>query len=133
VTLRVVNVDRIGWVTILMVAVAALGGEAVGAVNAVSVAAGGAFMLADFHLIRMLVSLLIRPGSGPWGRASALLLLTLKFLLAVILLAGVLYQFPIAPMSFALGASMLLVACLLDAIWLGEPVGPLDDARATTE
>jgi hypothetical protein len=93
-----------------------------GVPHAPSVAAGGAVMLANFHLIRMLVSLLMARGSGRWAQASGLVLLTLKLLLGLVLVAGVLYQFPVEPMSFAAGASMLLVACVLEAAWFGEPV-----------
>ena len=51
----------------------------------------------------------------------------LKFILAVLLVAGAVYQFPVAPLSFAAGASMLLVAVVLEAVFLGEPVsGPAD-------
>jgi hypothetical protein len=84
-----------------------------------SIVAGGGFMLADFHLIRLLVSRLIAPGmSQGW----TVLLLTIKFLLAVGLIAGVLFQLPVEPISFAVGASTLLAAIVLDACALGEPV-----------
>ena len=78
-------------------------------------------MLADFHLIRMLVSRLITPAMS---QGSTVFLLTLKFFLIIVLVAGVLYQFPVAPMSFAVGASLLLLACLIDVVLLGDVVDP---------
>lgn len=95
---------------------------------AASLAAGGAFMLADFHLIRILVSrLMARRGS----RGLTFALLTLKFLLIFVLAAGVLYRFPVAPMWFACGASLLLAAIVAEAAWLGDPVAPPGQDTAT--
>lgn len=76
-------------------------------------------MLLNFHLLRTLVSRLLRPGLGKGVAAS---LLTLKLLLFVVLIAGVFYQAPLAPMSFALGATLLLAAIVLNATMLGDPV-----------
>ena len=127
--LRTVSTRRIVCTTAILVlacaAVAALSGYG----HAASLLAGGAFMIADFHLIRMLVSRLITPHAN---RGWALLWLGLKFFLMIVLIAGVFYQFPVAPMSFALGASMLMVAAVIDATALGSPVPVLDGAvRAT--
>ncbi|MFQ5477701.1 MAG: hypothetical protein ACE5E4_03705 [Candidatus Binatia bacterium] len=87
-------------------------------------------MLANFHLIRLLVSRLIRGGTS---RAWSLVLFTLKLLLGIGLVAGTLYQLPVEPLSFAVGATMLLVAALLDATLLGEPVGALPGAGGSKE
>lgn len=80
-------------------------------------------MLADFALIRLLVSRVIRPGES---RATALVLMIFKVMLFVGLLAVVILQLPVEPLSFAAGASMLLAAFVLEAVWLGDPVGPLE-------
>ncbi|RMF19966.1 MAG: hypothetical protein D6760_12495 [Deltaproteobacteria bacterium] len=85
-----------------------------------SVVAGGAFMTADFHLIRLLVSRLMAPERS---RTAALALLTAKVVLVLLLLAGLFVRLPIEPLSFALGATLLPVAAVLDAVWLGDPVG----------
>ena len=81
-----------------------------------SLMVGGAFMLADFYLIRVLVSRLIRPGAG---LALAFGGLALKFLLVVAFVVAVFYQWPVEPLSFAAGASVLLVAAVIDATLLG--------------
>jgi hypothetical protein len=77
-------------------------------------------MLANFHLLRLMVLLVYAAGVGPNARTWAVALLTLKLLLAVVLVARSFYQFPVAPLSFALGASMLLIAAVLEATLLGE-------------
>jgi hypothetical protein len=58
-------------------------------------------------------------------------LLTLKFLLSVLLVAAVVYQFPVAPLSFAVGSSMLLVASVLEAAVLGEPLSSPADLEGS--
>ena len=119
---RVADLRRLalvaGLLTLGMAAAAAVAG--VGA--PVSLLLGGAFMLANLYLIRMLVSRLIRPGAG---RGSTVFLLVSKFFLVLLLLAGVLYQFPVDPLSFAAGATTLVVAAVLEAVWLGSPAPPL--------
>ena len=122
--LRTVSVERIGVVAGLLVAVAAGVSVLSGAAQAPSVLVGGAFMLLNYRLIITLVSRLIAPGGGAY---SALGVLVLKLALMGVLLAGVLYQVPVEPMSFALGASMLPVAAVLDAAVLGTPVPPWED------
>ena len=120
--LRRVDLRSVSRLTIVLTASLSLVGLWTGVPHPPSAAAGGAVMLANFHLIRMLVSLLMRPGLGPWAPVAALVLLTLKLALAVVLVAGVLYQFPVEPMAFAAGASMLLVSCVLEAAFVGEPI-----------
>ena len=113
---RLVEPLRVGRVSAVLVAVLAAAIALGGVGDVTSVLVGGAFMLADFHLIRILVSRLIKPGAGP-GLAFAGL--GLKFLLVLALVVAVFRQWPVEPLSFAAGASMLLVAALLDAAVLG--------------
>jgi hypothetical protein len=126
---RRVSTVRVGRVAAALVVAATLLAAATGVGHPWSVAGGGAFMLADYHLIRLLVSRLIRPGAS---YAWTVVLLSLKFVLVIALIVGVFYQFPVAPMSFAFGASMLMVAAVLDAVWLGDDIDPVgDDATST--
>ena len=113
---RLVEPLRVGRVSAVLVAVLAAAIALCGVGDVTSVLVGGAFMLADFHLIRILVSRLIKPGAWP-GLAFAGL--GLKFLLVLALVVAVFRQWPIEPHSFAAGASMLRVAALLDATVLG--------------
>ena len=128
--LRRVSLQRISASTLALATGAAIAGWATGLADGTSVVLGGLVMWANFHLIRLLVSLLMRPGLGPRAQVWALVLVTLKLLLAVVLVAGVFYQFPVAPMSFAAGASLLLVAIVLEATVFGEPLPTPTDIRA---
>lgn len=121
-TLRTISLNHVSNLTLGLVAAAMAVGALSGTMHAPSIAAGGALMLLNFHLLRMLVSLLIRPGLGPWAHAWTLGLLTLKLSIAIVVVAGVLYRFPVAPLSFAVGSSMLIVAAVFEAVIAGEPV-----------
>jgi hypothetical protein len=116
---RRISLRRISNVTLVLTAAAAVLGGVAGA-DPVGVALGGTFMLGNFHLIRLLVSRLMTAEPEQGARAWAMVLLTLKLLLSVLLVAAVIYQFPVAPLSFAIGASMLLVAAVLEATLLGQ-------------
>jgi len=78
---------------------------------------GGAVMGANFWLMRLITNVL-RPGaldSGKRGRATlAVAAFVLKFGLFLGLLAALFWRLPIEGMSFALGVTLLLVACLLE-------------------
>jgi hypothetical protein len=128
VVLRVVHLGRVAVVTAMLAGALTAASAALRVGSPASAAAGGAFMLADFALIRLLVSRVIRPGGS---RALAFVALIVKVMLFVGLLAVVALQLPVEPLSFAAGASMLPAAFVLEAIWLGDPVGPLEPpARA---
>ena len=121
--LRTVSLSRISTGTGLLVCVLSIVAGLSGIGDPSSLVLGGAFMLADLHLIRMLVSRLIAPGmSQGW----TVLLLVTKFLFVIVLIAAVMYQFPVEPMSFAAGASVLLVVIVLDASVFGSPVESRD-------
>ena len=122
---RRVNLGRVAVSSCVLTAIGAVAAGIAGG-HPLSVVLGGAFMVGNFHLIRTLISLLMRSGSGRSARVWAGVLLTLKLLLSVLLVAAVIYQFPVASLSFAFGASMLLVAAVLEAALLGEPLGAVD-------
>ncbi len=118
-TVRRVCPLRIGRSTLVLTVAAALLSAAAGWGCWHSILAGGLFMTLDFHLIRLLVSRLMAPQRS---RTAALALLTAKVVLVLLLLAGLFLRLPIEPLSFALGATLLPAAAVLDAVWLGEPV-----------
>ncbi len=123
-TLRSVDLGRVVRLTMAMVAAAAAVAALSGAAAPVSLLLGGAFMLVNVHLIRLLVSRQITPGAS---KGVAFALLGAKLLLLSLLLVAVFRQFPVAPLSFAFGASLLLVAAVAEAVLLGEPVGGAGD------
>ena len=118
---RLVDLGRVGIVTAFLVLLLAGGAWLAGRGAPRSILLGGAFMLVNFHLIRWLVSRLVRPGKH---KGTTLLLLGSRFALWLLLLAGVFWRFPVGPMSFAAGATMLVVALVLDATCLGAEIGP---------
>ena len=74
---------------------------------------GGAVMGANFWLLRLITNLL-RPG-GRARAAVAVAAFVAKFMLFFGLLLLLFWRVPIEGMSFAFGATMLLLACLLEA------------------
>jgi hypothetical protein len=123
-TSRTVDLWRISKTTVGLTVALAFLCLAMGRGDATSALAGGAFSIANLHLIRVLVSRLLAPGAD--GRRTATLLGT-KFLLLLALLAIALKRLPIDAGSFGIGAGMLLVAIVLDAVLLGTPVPPIGD------
>lgn len=121
---RSVRVERI-WktATVLTVVLAALCHLA-GVGDAPSVLFGGAVSIVNLHLIRMLVSRLMSPDAA--GPAMSSLVAT-KFLLLLALLAVALKRLPIDAASFLFGGGSLLIAIVLDAVLLGEPVVTPED------
>ena len=73
---------------------------------------GGAVMGANFWLLRVIAGLL-HPEGARAGLAVAAFLL--KFGLFLALLGALFYRVPIEGMSFALGVTLLLVACVAEA------------------
>jgi len=121
---RSVSIDRI-WKTasVLTVVLAALCFVA-GVGDAPSVLFGGALAIVNLHLIRMLVSRLMSPDAA--GPAMSSVVAT-KLLLLLALLAVALQRLPIDAASFLFGGGALLIAIVLDAVLLGEPVVTPED------
>ena len=80
---------------------------------------GGAVMGANFYLLRLIAALL-RPETLDQQQRGRIILavaaFVLKFGLFLGLLAALFWRLPIEGMSFALGVTLLLVACVLEAI-----------------
>jgi hypothetical protein len=115
---RIVRIDRIWKTTIFLTIVLALLCGAAKAADPVSIVLGGAVSVANFHLIRFLVSRLMSPAAGD----RLALIVALKFLLLLTLVAIALKRLPIDLASFLLGTGTIVVAIVLDALWLGERV-----------
>jgi len=82
-----------------------------------SVLLGGAVMGANFYLLRLITNLLRPDAFDPEKRgrvALAVAAFVLKFGLFLGLLAALFWRLPIEGMSFALGVTLLLVACVLE-------------------
>jgi len=82
-----------------------------------SVLLGGLVMGANFYLLRLITNLLRPDAFDPEKRgrvALAVAAFVLKFGLFLGLLAALFWRLPIEGMSFALGVTLLLVACVLE-------------------
>lgn len=83
-----------------------------------SVLLGGAVMGANFYLLRLIAALLRPDTFDPEKRGRVVLAVgafVLKFGLFLGLLAALFWRLPIEGMSFALGVTLLLVACVVEA------------------
>jgi len=79
-----------------------------------SVLLGGAAMGANFWLLRQLAARLVTPGGRRPGAVLALMLA--KFSILIGLVALLFWRVRIDPLAFGLGASLLLVACVIEAL-----------------
>src|SRR4051812_7904798 len=115
---RTIRIDRIWKTTILLTVALALLCGVTKSGDPASIALGGAISVANFHLIRFLVSRLMSPAAGD----RLALIVALKFLLLLTLVAIALRRLPIDLASFLLGTGTIVLAIVLDALWLGERV-----------
>ena len=84
-----------------------------------SVLLGGAVMGANFYLLRLIAHLLRPDAFDPEKRgriALAVAAFVLKLGLFLGLLGALFWRLPIEGMSFALGVTLLLVACVVEAV-----------------
>lgn len=116
--------SRLGQIERLHLALlggAACAAYATGWLSAPSVLLGGAVMGLNFRLLRAVVARLLSPQRGQ-SAALAVALLLLKFALFIALFAVLLWHLPLEPLSVAVGATMLLLACLLSTVTAAVPV-----------
>jgi len=113
-----IDLTRISVVHVVLVAAAAGVAYATRWIEPASLVLGGAVMGANFYLLR-LISNLLRPewlDAARRGRAAlAVAALVLKFGLFLGLLAALFWRVTLEGMSFALGVTLLLVACVVEA------------------
>lgn len=83
-----------------------------------SVLLGGAVMGANFVLLRWIVGAVCTsdPAKAARRKALGVAAFVLKFGVFLALLAGFFWRLPIEGMSFAFGATLLVVACVIEAL-----------------
>jgi|SRR6185295_5678108 len=112
-----IDLTRIGKFHLGLLAVVAALAYATRLAEPGSVLLGGMVMGANFFLLRIITNVL-RPGALDPSRRGTVVLavaaMILKFGLLLGLLAALFSRLPIEGMSFALGVTLLLVACLLE-------------------
>ncbi len=112
------NLAGIGFGTLL--------GWALDLVHIPSFLAGGILMQVNFLLLKKIVSLLLfRTGEGQQNRRGAAFLVISKGLIFLLLLSAMFVRYPIQPLSFMAGVSLLVLTCMIVSLldsWSGSRV-----------
>jgi len=106
------NLERIEHLHLFLLALTAGLALATGWLQVASLLFGGAVMLANFWLLKEIVRRVLRPGNR---RYKAVLLFVAKFALYLGLMALVFWRVPVEGLSFAVGVTLLLGACVVEA------------------
>jgi len=106
------RIERLHW--LLLAAVVALS-FAVPGLSPIGVAAGGAFMGVNVNLMKRLLQRVLGPGGGG-SPTAAIALLVGKTGLFLALLALLFWRVPLDGLSFAVGATLFLVAAVVGAL-----------------
>jgi len=113
-----VDLARIKRLHVALMGAAAAVAYMTGWADASSVLLGGAVMGLNFYLLQLIAGLL-RPDvldAAKRGRAAvAVAAFVLKFSLFLGLLVAVFWRVPVEGLSFAVGVTLLLVACVIEA------------------
>lgn len=107
------NLERIEILHVVLLATVAAAAALTGWLQIGSLLLGGVVMAANFRLLKELVRRALRPGTGP---GVAMLLFVAKFGVFLGLLALLFRRVPIEGASFAVGATLLLSACAIEAL-----------------
>lgn len=113
-----IDLGRIARAHIALVAGASILSYASGRLAPGSIVLGGALMGANLWLMNVMVGAIVRAVAEPGGSGGAgwaVVAMSLKFGLFLGLIAALFWRLPIEGMSFALGSTLLLVACVLEA------------------
>lgn len=108
------TLEKIETLNLALVCGGALFGWATGLVHVPSLVLGGAVMHANFWLLKKIVRAVLAPGEGRINRRMrAAAWLTVKGALLLLLLSALFVRYPVHAGSFATGASLLLLACVI--------------------
>ncbi|MGD9762143.1 MAG: ATP synthase subunit I [Candidatus Binatia bacterium] len=116
--------DRIGQIERLhlgLLGVAVCAAYVTGWVSAFSVLVGGTAMGINFRLLRAIVARLIAPAGGQ-NPALMIGLVLAKFAVFIALLGVLFSRVTLDPLGVAVGATMLLVACVIGTVGVPAPV-----------
>ncbi len=120
------TIEKIERVNLSLLGVGTLVGWGMNLVHVPSFLAGGLIMQINFWLLKKIVSLLLfRTGEGPQGRRGAAFLVIAKGLIFLLLLSAMFIRYPIQPLSFMVGVSLLVLTCMIVSLldsWNGSRV-----------
>lgn len=107
------NLERIELLHLCLLATAAVAAAATGWLQVGSLLLGGAVMATNFRLLKEIVHRVVQPGRGYY---VALALFVAKFGLFLGLLGLVFWRVAVEGLSFAVGVTLLLAACVVEAL-----------------
>lgn len=114
-----IDLTRIGTVHVGLLGLTAAVAYATHWMEPSSLLLGGAVMGVNFYLLRLIAGA-IRPDALDPGKRGRMVLavgaFVLKFGLFLGLLAALFWRLPIEGLSFACGVTLLLVACVIEAL-----------------
>ena len=110
------SIERIERLNVLLIGVGAIMGWGTGLLHVPSVVLGGAVMGANFWLLKKVVrGLLSRPGGRAKARAAFWLMGKATF--PLLLLSALFFRLSLQGGSFAVGVSLLLLACVIVSLF----------------
>ncbi len=107
-----IQLEQIERVHLVLIAVTAAAAWATGWFGPGSVALGGLVMAANVWLLKRISRRVLTPAAAAQRPGVVLLLVLAKFSIFLGLLALLFWRVPLDPMGFAVGATLLLVACV---------------------
>jgi hypothetical protein len=108
------TIDKIERVNLACIGVGALVGWALNLIHVPSFLVGGILMQVNFWLLKKIVSLLLfQTGEGQQGKRGATFLVIAKGLIFLLLLSAMFVRYPIQPLSFMAGVSLLVLTCMI--------------------
>lgn len=110
-----IRLETIERLHLALLAAAVCASYVTGWFGAASVLFGGAVMGANFWLLKQMVRRLVA-SPQPRRQWVVLVLMTGKFSLFIGMLGLLFWRVPLDPMGFAVGATVLLVACVVVAL-----------------
>jgi len=89
-------------------------------------------MQLNFWLLKRIVRMLVVPATvqEKRGRRRALVIFLAKVLLFIMLLSGLFLQYPIQPLGFLGGVSLLLITCMIVTLFESPTASRVEDHRA---
>ena len=108
------TVEKIERVNLALLGVSTLVGWGMSIVHVPSFLAGGVIMQLNFWLLKKIVAnLLFRSDGNLPGKGGAVFWILVKGALFLLLLSALFIRYPIEPLSFMAGVSLLVVTCMI--------------------
>lgn len=115
-TTNTTTIEKIERLNLVFLGASALVIVGTGWLHLPSFLLGGGVMQLNFWLLKRIVRALLVPPSLPQpsrGKTGTTVLLLAKGLLFLLLLAGLFIRYPIQPLSFLCGVSLLMLTCMI--------------------